>query len=365
MDAMCVAKKTSLWSRASSLDAVIYKSTRGPADFMTRIEEEGSESDSNECKSSIAERQESFGLCSYTKGKRLPHTKGKRLPHTSGRRLPSRNVGEVDDGDEITVEGSPVWQIGKPVKETSLDTYGSDDVMSSKSLSSFLTDDMNDMPEIPGSFCGSDYGWTSEDEDEDDKEYSPEKTSTINPTESEILTSEIFQLLENAHHGEIHTDRIGKYAEESKVDYLEELFKTFMPTPTFQSYQQAFCDHKITENELQWIDDEALRAFGVESQVHRMMIMQRIEEFIDGRDVLSSLSIENEVHRKILLQHIVEDVYSDHGILNHDDEEEELEDADSLDSNLMEEDELSDASSEEFYLHNQPPNVLFVNANAV
>jgi len=65
------------------------------------------------------------------------------------------------------------------------------------------------------------------------------------------------------------------------------LFNTLPQNTKFRSYMQTFRDHKVTEDALRWIDDQSLRAFGVESPMHRALIVQRIEEFIDGRNYLS------------------------------------------------------------------------------
>jgi len=432
-----VAMVTKRDDALSFVGSVIDKGEGGPVHFITDSEEEESESDS------------SFGMYPYTKNELLS------------------TWNSVEGDDESVVEGSPVWQSGRPVVVgTPADTHK--DVVKYK----YFTYDTDDTPEIPTSVHDSDNGWTSEEEDEDEEESTSEEAFSIQPpdfaeTMQMALESEIYQLnnrldhlncavhrlhttktdpldqlfegvpvtaefedyrklisektqdgmspvyvrdndlqdwgIKNAHHRNLLTDRIQQHAEEYKTDYLEELFKTFMPTPTFRSYQQAFRNHKVAENELKWIDDQALRAFGVESQVHRELIMHRVEEFIDGRNFLSllfkelpqdhefrfyhmvfehhgvteknisnlshkdliSMGIVNEVHRKILLRHIVQDVYSVRGILHQDDEDEELEDTDSLGSDFMDEayhtPKTSVASSDEFYLLNPPPKIYFAN----
>lgn len=89
----------------------------------------------------------------------------------------------------------------------------------------------------------------------------------------------------NAHHRTLLLNRIKQFAEDS--DYLVDLFNTLPQNTKFRSYMQTFRDHKVTEDALRWIDDQSLRAFGVESPMHRALIVQRIEEFIDGRNYLS------------------------------------------------------------------------------
>jgi len=149
----------------------------------------------------------------------------------------------------------------------------------------------------------------------------------------------------NAHHRTLLLNRIKQFAEDS--DYLVDLFNLLPQNSNFRSYMQTFREHKVTEDALRWIDDQSLRAFGVESQMHRALIVQRIEEFIDGRNYLSllfkqlpqdcdfrfyhmvfehhgvtedtiqklsnadlvAMGIVNEKHRKILLRHMAASLY--------------------------------------------------------